>query len=214
MKKLAACLYWSTLFFVLQACDQSSNEKTPTQAIDQADGNAQAGDDLKPEDDLPAGRPNEGGSPTDTPPPVSDEENSWDQYESIDPEAESIAIFDGIDPVVALFNLTIPDPSMWQDDSCSFYILAEFTNDAGKLSYVVRTSFKHNDDWTPPLLVEVTDASSTSLSGRSRGQRDEIFLRLAAAGDIYSIQKLNMKWFHINHFDTFTCENTVMRDLN
>jgi hypothetical protein len=126
---------------------------------------------------------------------------SWDEFNSLDPETRSLRILDGNDPSQELIG---------EDPRCSVYILAAFLNEKGEASYVLRTSFKHNNQSHGWIMV-TPEKSSTRVIGTGSNGQDQIFLELAQAGDLPSATRMNLKWFHINHFDTGVCEKLNSR---
>lgn len=182
----------SIAVFSLFSCskDQSEDESTPVDASIQIDA--------------PVTNPiaNNGTNPapvagTGVPPGFT----SWDEFNNLDPETRSIRILDGIDPSQELLG---------EDPRCSVYVLTAFLNEKGATSYVLRTSFKHNNQSHGWILV-TPEQSSTRVTGTGSNGQDQIFLELTQAGDLSSAVRMNLKWFHINHFDTGVCEKLTPR---
>lgn len=126
---------------------------------------------------------------------------SWDEFNRLDPETLSFRILDGMDPSQELLG---------EDPRCSVYVLSAFLNEKGEASYVLRTSFKHNNQSHGWIVVTLAP-SSTRVTGSGSNGQDQIFLELSQAGDIFSARRMNLKWFHINHFDTGVCEKLAAR---
>ncbi len=125
----------------------------------------------------------------------------WDELNMKDPETRSLANFEGSDPAQELLG---------ENALCSIYILAAYLNEKSQATYILRTSFKHNEQthgWIPISI----DADSTRAIGTGGNGQDQIFLQLAEAGNLLSATRMNLKWFHINHFDTGVCENLQLR---
>ncbi|MDQ3234968.1 MAG: hypothetical protein M3Q07_24435, partial [Pseudobdellovibrionaceae bacterium] len=61
---------------------------------------------------------------------------SWDEFNTVDPENRSLLIFDGTDPAAELLG---------DNPLCSVYVLAAYLNEKSQPTYVMRTSFKHNN---------------------------------------------------------------------
>ncbi len=125
---------------------------------------------------------------------------SWDDFNSEDPETRSQSILRGKDPAQDLLG---------DDPLCSVYILSAFLNKDGDASYVLRTSFKHNNQSHGWILVTVKN-DSTRVTGIGSNGQDQIFLELANPGNLLSAKRMNLKWFHVNHFDTGVCENLAI----
>lgn len=126
---------------------------------------------------------------------------SWDEFNTIDPETRSLFIFNGIDPAAELLG---------ENPVCSVYLLAAYLNENSQPTYVLRTSFKHNNQSHGWILLSL-EKDNPRVTGTGSNGQDQIFLQLDQAGDVLSATRMNLKWFHINHFDTGVCENLKMR---
>lgn len=178
--------------FCLFSCskDKSEDDFTPVDAPKQTDAavtNPIANNGTKPAP-LPG-------------PSVPPGFTSWEEFNSLDPETRSLRILDGTDPSQELLG---------EDARCSVYVLTSFLNDKGETSHVLRTSFKHNNQSHGWIMV-TPEQSSTRVTGTGPNGQDQIFLELTQAGDISSATRMNLKWFHINHFDTGVCEKLMPR---
>jgi len=130
--------------------------------------------------------------------------SSWDELNTENPENRSLVILDGTDPAQDLLG---------GNPLCSVFILAAYLNEQGQATYVLRTSFKHNEQTHGWISISL-DLDSTRVIGKGMNGQDQIFLQLAQAGDLLSAERMNLKWFHINHFDTGVCENLQRRNAN
>jgi hypothetical protein len=130
--------------------------------------------------------------------------SSWDEFNMESPESRSLIILDGSDPAQDLLG---------GSPLCSIFILSAYLNEQGQATYVLRTSFRHNKQTHGWISISL-DLDSTRVIGKGMNGQDQIFLQLAQAGDVLSAERMNLKWFHINHFDTGVCENLQRRNAN
>jgi len=126
---------------------------------------------------------------------------SWDEFNTIDPESRSLLIFDGTDPAAELLG---------EGPLCSVYVLAAYLKENSQPTYVLRTSFKHNKQSHAWISLSF-EKDNPRMTGNGSNGQDQIFLQLAQPGDMLSVTRMNLKWFHINHFDTGVCENLKLR---
>lgn len=89
-------------------------------------------------------------------------------------------------------------------------IIAAYLNEKSRLTYILRTSFKHSEQTHGWIAISI-DPDSTRVIGTAGNGQDQIFMQLAEAGNLLSATRMNLKWFHINHFDTGVCENLQLR---
>ena len=130
--------------------------------------------------------------------------SSWDEFNVENPESRNLMIFDGADPAQDLLG---------GSPLCSVFVLAAYLNEQRQATYILRTSFKHNEQSHGWISISL-DQDSTRAIGKGSNGQDQIFLQLAQAGDLLSAERMNLKWFHINHFDTGVCENLRRRNAN
>lgn len=128
---------------------------------------------------------------------------SWEDFNLAKPESRSQSILDGTDPAQDLLG---------EDPLCSIFVLASFLDEKSRPSYVLRTSFHHNNQTHGYLLVSL-DPTAESVVGTGASGKDQIFFKFSAPGDFYSAERMNLKWFHINHYDTGVCEQLQMRKI-
>jgi hypothetical protein len=127
--------------------------------------------------------------------------SSWDELNTAEPAARSLLTLEGLDPSQELLG---------EDPKCSVYVLAAYLDENGRPNYILRTSFKHNSD-THSWVRMIVENDSTQVIGKGSNGQDQIFLKLEQAGDLLSASRMNLKWFHINHFDVGICENLKPR---
>lgn len=178
--------------FSLFSCSKDQSKEDPTPVDSPAQNDASVTEPIANNGTNPAPLPGAGVPPGFT---------SWDEFNSLDPETRSMRILDGTDPSQELLG---------EDPRCSVYVLTAFLNEKGESSYVLRTSFKHNNQSHGWIMV-TPEKSSTRITGTGSNGQDQIFLELTQAGDISSAIRMNLKWFHVNHFDTGVCEKLKPR---
>ncbi len=127
--------------------------------------------------------------------------SSWDELNTVDPATRSLLTLDGRDPSQELLG---------ENPLCSVYVLAAYLDEKGVPNYALRSSFKHNSDTHTWVRMSVQKDSTQIIGTGSNGQ-DQIFLKLERPGDLLSASRMNLKWFHINHFDVGVCENLKVR---
>lgn len=127
---------------------------------------------------------------------------SWAELEASDPELSSQHIFDGKDPSAELLG---------EDARCSIYLQTRLREDSSPDRWVLRSSFRHLEDKPRALALPVLKADDQSLQAEADDKTVSVFLKLSRAGEIFSLQKAQIKWFHINHYDVFICEELQTR---
>lgn len=122
--------------------------------------------------------------------------SSWDEFNPPNkPELMSLFTWEGKDQAGELFGESTP---------CSVFVLARYLDNEQQVVHVVRTSFSHNSETHPYLLVKV-DPSGLAAQGTDASGRDQVYFELEVAGDFSSASSMRLKWFHLNHFDTGVC---------
>ena len=86
---------------------------------------------------------------------------------------------------------------------CSLFVL-ESDGQVAKVS----TSYAHDADQSPPIVVRGNPKRPNTVSGTGDNGRDQIAVMLSVAGtDLTKATQYNFKWWHHNHFHTFRCLN-------
>lgn len=130
--------------------------------------------------------------------------SSWAELNQLDPKEKNLFTFKGEDPVNALLG---------EDPLCEVYVLAHYRDKNGKEVFALKTSFSHNGD-THPYLLATIDATALSVTATDVDNKSQAFFKFAKTGDFLSSTAMNLKWFHINHYDTGVCENLKLVEKN
>jgi predicted small lipoprotein YifL len=130
---------------------------------------------------------------------------SWEDLATVDPERQSLLAFDGTDPLAELLG----EPA-----DCTLYVMAKRLQADGTFHLVMRTSFSHGDDSHPPIEIPEAALAETAVTAVNELADITLFLALAEPMALETVTRFNLKWFHINHYDTGTCERLALRANN
>jgi hypothetical protein len=124
-----------------------------------------------------------------------------DELNEVDPEKQSLMIFDGSKPVTR--------------EACSVYIVAEAKDGSGNPRYYVRSTLTHGTVTHSYLVLDLKDRAATKIDGigsnHLSGNLDLATFVLAEPGRIESSTRVNIKWWHTDHWHVFSCEKLKPR---
>ena len=122
--------------------------------------------------------------------PLPDGYSNWEEIDQVNPEERAMMILDGEDPI---------------GGSCSIYLMGTTIGPDGTVQFVVRSTFGHGDDGHKLFVTQQPVGLAVRSIGKNMDEPGQIALEFSGGSSFKRVITVNIKWWHIDHFDIDRC---------